>query len=228
MTPQQLVIESISVTIRRSDRTRRLVLKLDPLLGPVLVLPTKAKLRDAELFLDRNKLWLVNRLAQIPANIPFADGNSFPLLGQPHTIRHAPQARRGVWVEPNELHVSGHADYLGRRVQDFLKAETLRLVRPLAFDLSAQIGTTPTRITIRSLKSRWGSCSSARDLSFSWRLIMAPQDVLTYVVAHEVAHLAQMNHSPAFWSVVHQLYPDYAGPKRWLKSHGSSLFRYGH
>lgn len=227
MIPLQLTIDQIKVTVRRSDRTRRLMLKLDPLLGPVLVLPTQASLRDAESFLYRNKMWLENRLAQTPVNTPFAPGGNFPLRGTFHTICHSPKARRGVWTEHQTLYVSGQAEHLPRRIRDYLKAETLRIVRPLAFDLSAKIQTTPSRITIRTLKSRWGSCSSARDLSFSWRLIMAPDEVLTYVVAHEVAHLAQMNHSPAFWALVEQLHPHHQKPKHWLKAHGASLFRYG-
>ena len=227
MTALQLTIDQIKVTVRRSDRTRRLMLKLDPLLGPILVLPTKASLRDAETFLYRNKLWLENRLAQTPAHLPFVAGGTFPLRGTSHTICHSPEARRGVWVEQGILYVSGQAEHLPRRIRDYLKAETLRIVRPLAFDLSAKIQTTPSRITIRTLKTRWGSCSSARDLSFSWRLIMAPDEILTYVVAHEVAHLAQMNHSPAFWALVEQLHPNHQKPKHWLKAHGASLFRYG-
>ena len=227
MTPSQFIVDGIPVGIRRSQRSRRLMLKLDPILGPVVVLPAKASLRDAELFLVRNKLWLTNRLAQSPAQVPFDDGVTVPVLGVPHIIRHDPSARRGVWRDQDCIHVSGQRDHLPRRVRDFLKAETLRLVRPLAFELSAQIGKTPSRITIRSLKSRWGSCSSAHDLSFSWRLIMAPGEVLTYVVAHEVAHLAQMNHSPVFWAVVERLLPGYEAPKRWLKTQGGGLFRYG-
>ena len=222
-----LSVGHIQVTVRRSERTRRLALKIDPLLGPVLVLPYKASLRDGQAFLDRNTGWLEDRLAKAPERIPFTENAVVPILGQDHTIRHAPEARRGVWLDLGALHVSGKAEHMPRRVQDFLKAETLRVVRPLAFDLSAKINRTPTRITIRSLKSRWGSCSSAHDLSFSWRLIMAPQDVLTYVVAHEVAHMAQMNHSPAFWEVVAHLHPDYSAPRRWLKANGSQLFKYG-
>ena len=222
-----LSIDHITVTVRRSDRTRRLMLKLDPLLGPVLVLPAKASLNDAQTFLLRHKLWLEVRLAQAPGRVAFAPGASIPILGAPHTIRHAPDARRGVWLDQGCIHVSGQPDHLPRRVSDFLKAEALRLVRPMAFEMSAAIGKTPTRITVRALKSRWGSCSSARDLSFSWRLILAPAEILTYVVAHEVAHLAQMNHSPAFWDVVGQLHPGYRPHRRWLKANGSDLFRYG-
>ena len=222
-----LSIDHITVTVRRSDRTRRLMLKLDPLLGPVLVLPAKASLNDAQTFLLRHKLWLEVRLAQAPGRVAFAPGASIPILGAPHTIRHAPDARRGVWLDQGCIHVSGQPDHLPRRVSDFLKAEALRLVRPMAFEMSAAIGKTPTRITVRALKSRWGSCSSARDLSFSWRLILAPAEILTYVVAHEVAHLAQMNHSPAFWDVVGQLHPGYRQHRRWLKANGSDLFRYG-
>jgi len=227
MTTTKLIIDQIEITVRRSDRTRRVMLKLDPLLGPVLVLPTKASLRDAQTFLLRNKLWLEERLAKAPDRILFEDQAQLPILGTTHTIRHTPEARRGVWLDQGFLHVSGQHAHLPRRVGDFLKAESLRVIRPLVFDLSAKIGKTPTRITVRALKSRWGSCSSSHDLSFSWRLIMAPTDVLKYVVAHEVAHMAQMNHSPAFWDVVRHLHPDYVGPKRWLKANGGELFRYG-
>jgi hypothetical protein len=196
-------------------------------LGPVLTLPTKASLKDAKLFLESHAVWLRNRLAQAPQKIPFTADASIPVLGVPHILRHAPEARRGVWLEEGALFVSGRPEHMPRRVRDFLKAETEKQVRPLAFDLSAKIGKTPTRITVRSLKSRWGSCSSAHDLSFSWRLILAPAPVLAYVVAHEVAHMAQMNHSPDFWHVVGQIDPGFKESRRWLKAHGAELFRYG-
>ncbi len=225
--PPNLIINGISVALRRSERTRRLILKLDPLAGPVLTMPPKASIADAKLFLERHHDWITTRLALAPERVPFTTDAQIPLLGVPHPIRHAPLARRGVWLEDGALFVSGRPEHVPRRVGDFLKAETEKRVRPLAFDLSAKIGKTPTRITVRSLKSRWGSCSSAHDLSFSWRLILAPAPVLDYVVAHEVAHMAEMNHSPAFWLVVGELYPNFKEPRRWLKTHGADLFRYG-
>jgi predicted metal-dependent hydrolase len=79
------------------------------------------------------------------------------------------------------------------------------------------------RVTLRDTRSRWGSCTSAGDLMFSWRLIMAPSAVLDYVVAHEVAHLAEMNHSDRFWAQVERLFPDHAAPRAWLRRNGAGL-----
>ncbi|MGR3434759.1 MAG: M48 family metallopeptidase, partial [Shimia sp.] len=79
---------------------------------------------------------------------------------------------------------------------------------------------------LRDTRSRWGSCSAAGGLNYSWRLVMAPPEVLDYVAAHEVAHLAQMNHSPRFWAEVAGLMPGYEAPRGWLRRHGADLHRY--
>jgi hypothetical protein len=80
---------------------------------------------------------------------------------------------------------------------------------------------------VRDTASRWGSCSTRKTLSFSWRLIMAPPDILQYVVAHEMAHLVEMNHSPAFWKNVEKMDPEWKKSRRWLKSEGNSLMLIG-
>jgi len=88
------------------------------------------------------------------------------------------------------------------------------------------LGRSYARLSLRDTRSRWGSCTSDGGLMYSWRLIMAPPEVLDYVAAHEVAHLAQMNHSPAFWAEVTKIYGDYAAPRNWLRANGSTLHRY--
>ena len=93
-------------------------------------------------------------------------------------------------------------------------------------DYAARLGKGYTRLTLRDTRSRWGSCTSDGGLMFSWRLIMAPPSVLDYVAAHEVAHLAQMNHSPAFWAEVTRIYGDFDPPRQWLRTHGADLHRY--
>jgi predicted metal-dependent hydrolase len=98
---------------------------------------------------------------------------------------------------------------------------------PRARRLAAHIGRTVARVNVRDTRSRWGSCSGQRNLSFSWRLILAPEPVLEYVVAHEVAHLAEMNHGPRFWAVVESLAPGSAGPRAWLKQNRNRLLAYG-
>lgn len=112
------------------------------------------------------------------------------------------------------------------RLAAFLKHHArLALVDASARHAEA-LGRPHGRITIRDTRSRWGSCTAQGDLMFSWRLIMAPPEVLDYVAAHEVAHLAEMNHSRAFWAHVERLMPGYAGPRRWLRENAQHLHRY--
>ncbi|WPZ35736.1 SprT family zinc-dependent metalloprotease [Thalassobaculum sp. OXR-137] len=223
----------IPVPVRRSARARRMLLRVDPVRGgPELVLPAGAKIDAARTFATKNLGWLRARLAHLPARTAFVSGATVPILGRPHLIRHRPDQRGGVWrvEDPDgsvELHVSGTAEHLPRRLTDFLKGEARRTVGPRAKLHAEALGRKVGRVTVRDTATRWGSCSSRGDLSFSWRLVLAPEEVLDYVVAHEAAHLVEMNHSDRFWALVELLMPDYKRPRTWLKRHGSKLHAYG-
>lgn len=93
--------------------------------------------------------------------------------------------------------------------------------------MTASIGAAPGRITMRDPRTRWGSCSANGNLGFSWRLVLAPEFVLAYVVAHEVAHLKELNHGPRFWRLVERLIGDPEPARRWLRAEGPDLHRYG-
>lgn len=216
----------VQVAVKRSALARRISLRIDPARGAVLMLPVKARLAEGERFLLAHRVWLAERLARLPGPVALADGATLPLLGVPHPVRHVPGARRGVWVEGGEILVSGLPEHVGRRTADFLKSEAKRLIAPRAQDMAARLGRKTGRITVKDTKSRWGSCSSTGDLAFSWRLVLAPEQILDYVVAHEVAHLVQMNHSPAFWAVVESLVGDHRPARRWLKINGAGLHRF--
>lgn len=216
----------IQVAVKRSALARRISLRIDPARGAVLMLPVKARLAEGERFLLAHRVWLAERLARLPGPVALGEGATVPLLGVPHPVRHVPGARRGVWVEDGEILVSGLPEHVGRRTADFLKSEAKRLIAPRAQDMAARLGRKPGRITVKDTRSRWGSCSSAGDLAFSWRLVLAPEQILDYVVAHEVAHLVQMNHSPAFWAVVETLVGDHRPARRWLKINGAGLHRF--
>lgn len=217
---------SVQVAVKRSALARRISLRIDPARGAVLMLPVKARLAEGERFLLAHRVWLAERLARLPGPVALADGATVPLLGVPHPVRHVPGARRGVWVEDGEILVSGLPEHVGRRTADFLKSEAKRLIAPRAQDMAARLGRKTGRITVKDTRSRWGSCSSSGDLAFSWRLVLAPEQILDYVVAHEVAHLVQMNHSPAFWAVVESLVGDHRPARRWLKINGAGLHRF--
>jgi predicted metal-dependent hydrolase len=121
----------------------------------------------------------------------------------------------------------GAPEHLARRVTDFLKAEARREIALRTRAKAASLGKPVTAITIRDTKSRWGSCNSAGRIAFSWRLIMAPEFVLDYVVAHEVAHLAELNHGVRFWRLCASLTEaDPKAARAWLKRHGPELHSY--
>lgn len=219
---------SIPVRVRRSGRATRLSLRIDRSgEGVVLVMPPAASLSHALGFAAQQRDWIGSRLAAMPPKVDFRPGALVPVLGVEHVIRHCPEARRGVWAEDGAIHVSGAAEHLPRRIGDWLRRRAAAEISTRAHPLAARIGRKICRISLRDTTSRWGSCTAAGNLSFSWRLILAPEAVLTYVVAHEVAHLAHMDHSPAFWRLVGQLTPDPDSSRAWLKRHGASLHRYG-
>ncbi len=218
----------VSLQVRRSNRARRILLRLDHNARRVeLVLPVGETLARARRFAESKASWLHDRLARMPAGIPFEPGVSIPVGGVPYKLVHAPTAHGDVVCEHDRLLVSGDLEFFGRRVHDWLKAEALHRISALAYPKAAQVERKIGRISIRDQQSRWGSCSAAGNLNFSWRLVLTPPDVLDYVVSHEVAHLREMNHSPVFWRVVDTLTPHARRGRAWLRANGPSLHSYG-
>ncbi len=220
------------IAVRVSPQARRVTLRIDVASGQViLVQPRRASARSVLSFVASRRDWIVEHLANIPARILFADGVVIPLRGIAHTIRFAPEKRSPVRREGDEIIVAGRIEHAPRRLTDWLKGEARAGIAPLARRLAEKLDRKIARITVRDTTSRWGSCSPDGALSFSWRLILAPDDVFTYVVAHEVAHLRHMNHGPAFWRTVEMLMPD--GPdaaqsaRDWLRAQGAVLHSYG-
>ncbi len=213
---------------RRSARARRVSLRIDARGGAVVVtLPPRTGRGAGVALLMTHADWVAERLAALPDAVPFADGAMVPISGHPYRIRHMPNARGGAWLQDDEICVSGAAEFLRRRVLDFLSAEARRRLAALVVAKSGQLGITPRRITVKDTHSRWGSCASDGSLAFSWRLVMAPELVQDYVVAHEVAHLRHMNHGKRFWALVDKLTPHAAEAIPWLRAEGSRLQRIG-
>jgi len=217
------------VSIRVSRRARRIALRINAAERRVeLVLPRGVSASQGLRFAAAKRGWIAARLAALPQRVPFSDGSVVPILGVPHKIRHELGTDAApVAISDREIHVRCSSEHVTRRVRDHLVGMARTELSRRAHLLAARIGREVTRVSIRDTRSRWGSCSGRGNISLSWRLIFAPELVVDYVVAHEVAHLAEMNHGPRFWRLVEDLAPASAAPRAWLKQHRSRLFAYG-
>lgn len=232
-----LVVDDVElpVAFKHNAQARRIILRMNPKAeGVLLTVPPGTSKGEALAFARSQSAWIAARMKRTPNTVVFTDGMVLPLRGVLHQVRHQPVPRRTVWCEaaegPDEVPtvlVSGRPEHLPRRLKDWLKAEARTDLAAASARYADEMGLKYSRLTIRDQTSRWGSCSSAGALSYSWRLILAPEDVLDYVAAHEVAHLAEMNHGPRFWALVERHCPHMKTSQHWLKQHGRDLHRYG-
>jgi predicted metal-dependent hydrolase len=222
-----------AIRLRRHRRARRYTLRIHPSdREAILTMPPRGTIADARDFAQRHGGWIAARLGRLPKAAPFQPGVIVPLRGVAHKIVHRAGTRGTVWSEIRDsgeriLCVAGGIEHIDRRIHDFLKREARRDLQKASEVYAGQLGVKVKRISIRDQSSRWGSCTSAGSLSFSWRLILAPPYVLDYLAAHEVAHLVEMNHSARFWRVVAKVCGHVERAKSWLDTHGNDLHRYG-
>lgn len=211
----------IEVRLRRSARARRFALRVSRSDGRVsLSLPLWARDEEARQFIASREGWLRRHVAATPAPQRPEIGGTIPILGVDRPIEDGPG--RAARFDGSVLRVPG-----GARMAPRVRALLITLARDRLAEAcdryAADLGRRYGRLTLRDTRTRWGSCSTRGDLMFSWRLIMAPPDILDYVAAHEVAHLAEMNHSARYWAVCARLYPGYETRRDWLKRHGPEL-----
>jgi predicted metal-dependent hydrolase len=229
----QLDDPEVPVRMRTNVRARRFTLRLDPDGdGAVLTMPPGVPYSEARMFVLRQSDWLAGALARQPRRIVVDHGARIPIAGTDAEIACVDGPRRAPRLEDGRLILSGAgvcAFQPGPRVAAFLKARARDALVPAVQHYSGMLGRKAAAVTLRDTRSRWGSCSAAGRLSFSWRLAMAPPEVLDYVAAHEAAHLVEMNHAPRYWAVVARILPDYERHRNWLKREGRELhgFHFG-
>lgn len=229
------------IVLRANPQARRYILRVPPDGGaPVLTVPKGGTLATARDFAQRQRGWLAGRLGERPDAVAFAEGGVIPLRGAAHRIVAAGGLRGLVRAEPvlepeadmdsdvvGRLLVPGAGEHIARKLTDWLKREARRDLEGAVTRHAAALGRTPLGLTLRDTRSRWGSCTADGRLSFSWRLVLAPPSILDYVAAHEVAHLAEMNHGPRFWAHCRRLAPQTEEARDWLKREGGRLHLYG-
>lgn len=220
--------QDIPVTLKWNKQAKRLILKLNPKEdGLIVTLPKGVKAEDGLEMAERHRVWIANQLARQTKATPFLDGETIMLRGEPFILKHLPDARGTVWCEDDQIMIAGQIDFLQRRLTDWLKKQAKADITPLAHEMAKQLGKKVARIAVKDTVSRWGSCSSKGNLSFNWRLIFAPCDILEYVVAHEVSHLMHMDHSARFWETVDRFDVDTKKARAWLRKNGHMLQKFG-
>lgn len=215
----------IPVELKPNPRARRITLRADATRGVIrLSLHPRTSTAKALALLDTHRDWIAARVAQWPSPTRFAPGATVPIEGEAVVIDWSPDRPRAGVLDGGRLSIGGPAEGLEGRVERFLRARAKAVLAEETREVAARLGRPVAAVTVRDTASRWGSCTSGGRIAFSWRLILAPPHVRRYVVAHEVAHLAHMDHSPGFWAVAEELYGGDVKPaRRWLKRHGAAL-----
>jgi predicted metal-dependent hydrolase len=216
----------VEVHLKRVARARRFSLRVSRLDGKVtLSIPARARESEAMTFLRGHEAWLRETLGAMPDSAVHAVGlgSIIPVEGRDLTLVQG--TGRAVRVEGDELMVPGDPASAGPRVAGWLKALARDRLARASTQYAGLVGRSYSSLALRDTRSRWGSCSPDGRLMYSWRLIMAPPSVLDYVAAHEVAHLVELNHSPAYWAVVGRIYPGWEVPRAWLHTQGQALHR---
>lgn len=220
---------AVEVFPRKSRLARRIIIRISKRRGVELVIPKRASLKSAIAFLQTKEQWVLDRCAEIQEKkfIKFTQDTEISILGDTYTILHSGNLRGVTGIEGSNLIVSGLAEHIERKTKQFLIKKAKEEIAIRAHVEAAKLGVKYSRITVRDTTSRWGSCSASGNLSFSWRLVLAPRAVMEYVVAHEVAHIMEMSHNSRFWGIVASLCPDHIHSRKWLKANGELLHSYG-
>lgn len=215
----------VTILIRRTRQARRLSLRVSQLDGRVTMsLPMRTPLREAQVFASEKESWIRSTLAKRPeVERPEIDGK---VLFQGIDVDVVTGPGRVARFVDGQITVPDNPARVMTRVAAFLKVTARQRLTEASSRYASELGVSYGRLSLRDTRSRWGSCSSEGNLMYSWRLIMAPPEVLDYVAAHEVSHLLEMNHSPQYWQVVAGIYPHYKTPRNWLRQHGQQLHRF--
>ncbi len=224
----------IEYSIRRSDRARRARIQVSAD-GVEVVVPRRLPMREVEPFIAEKRPWIertLRRIREAEAERPASeleDGGRVPYLGQELLLRvrieprrtRAHVARRGDVLVVKVAH--GGPEPVTEALEAWYRRQARAEVEPRLDAACARAGVAYSKLAIRSQRTRWASCSSSGAMSFNWRLLLAPAEILDYVVEHEVCHLSVHDHSRRFWSLLGARMPSYREHERWLKRHGPTL-----
>ncbi len=225
--------QTISYVIKRSSKAKYVRLEVRSETGLTIVIPRSYKSDRIPDVLRKKQRWILGKLAKYGQVQPpesgkaLKGGDTIPYLGRDLEVvtRRSYRNVESLIVERNRLVVSLRAgsNSLDIVLERWYRVQAAELIREKVNKLGADLGFTFGQLTIRGQKTRWGSCSRMGNLSFNWKLLMAPEPVIDYVVIHELSHLREMNHSSRFWHLVHRYCSHWREMKNWLETHEADL-----
>lgn len=226
-------LDGLPLRLSVNRRARRVSIRIDAARGQaVLVAPSERRLADAVAFARAKHRWIAERLAARPSGSGgYAPGATVPLEGVAVRLEQIPGSAAARLVDtPSGLAIrsGGEGEAYARRIENLLKRMARERLAHHTGVHARALNLKAPKVGVGDPKSRWGSCTPGRgSIRYSWRLILAPPEILDYVAAHEVAHLVHADHSPAFWSVVERLIGDHRTHRAWLRANGAALHAVG-
>jgi len=228
--------QAIAYSVRRSRRAKRIFLNLSPSKGLEVVYPVGLNAPAPEELLRQKKDWILaalDRLSDKVERLPareYKDGEIFPLRGVPYRLKLLSVPDQNfIEVEPAEgfLEVShppsARCAHIRATIEGFYRENAKIYLPRRVYELAEMHGFEYEKVRIKNQKTRWGSCSAKRNINLNLRLMMAPDEAIDYVIIHELCHLRELNHNPAFWALVESCCPKYRHWEAWFKQHGPSL-----
>jgi len=225
--------QTISYTVRRSPRARHIRLEISTKTGLTVVIPKSHRLVQVPDLLRSKKRWVLDKLrkygeVRLPSHQnELKTGDVIPYLG-----RNLELIVRINCAEPDSVHLeknriivnlTSRNPRLNLALEGWYRRQAEKLIGQQVELLCSRLGVSYGRLTIRQAKTRWGSCSQKGNLNFNWRLIMAPEPIIDYIIIHELAHLKELNHTKRFWQLVAEYCPRWREHRRWLKDHEAKL-----
>lgn len=208
-------------------KNKRLTLRIDTKKREVILsMPKFCSAKKAKEFISLHLDWIEKNLQKLPAVKYFEDGETISVCGKEIRLCHEPNSLSAAFEKDGILHVGGNKLFFHRRVKDYIYREAKVDFTRRSKIFSEKLGYQFKSITIKDTKSRWGSCSSLSNINYNWRIALAPEYVIDYLIAHEVSHLKHPNHASEFWQCVKALYPQSTNGRSWLKKNGANLYLY--
>jgi predicted metal-dependent hydrolase len=229
------ILDNITIcySLKRSYRAKYIRLEIHRQTGLTIFIPRFYKISELSDLIQRKKLWIIKKLNEININhVKISekethDGLNLHYLGK--SIKLKTQSNRefpeSIVLTGNTLIFNHHRSNsgLGQVIEAWYRQQAEIIIKRKAGELCKDMNVTFNKLTIRKVRTRWGSCSQKGNLNFNWKLILVPEPVIDYIIIHELAHLKEMNHSQRFWNLVTRYCPQWRQHKKWLEEHEADL-----